>query len=163
MKLRKFLFAILIIFGINACGTRKLSPALVGNWQAPTSPITVREESSFMKFQFTRDSADFELRIDSNFQVEGSIGNAKIRASSIHCNWLLPTDQTGISYIIKLDLEGAIFEKDPLAYKEVELWLGTDFDGGEWELRYTEGMAQFPMAFPIFRKYKDGDSALSSP
>ncbi len=152
MKLRAL--AIVLVFLFSACGPWKVDPNLVGHWQSDKTALTVRTEPSRMQFEFTKDSAAYHIIIHEDFSLSGTIGAARIKEGSIHCNWVFPTSQTGIAYILKFDLEGPIFEGDPLAEKEVQLWLGPDYEGGEWELRYTKGSAVFPMSFPIMKRQK---------
>ena len=84
--------------------------------------------------------------------MNGKIGSAVIKNGSISTNWVLPSEITGVAYTIKCKLTGKIFENDPLESKEVQFWIGPQFEEIDWELRYTTNGAQFPMAFIYFRK-----------
>jgi hypothetical protein len=43
---------------------------------------------------------------------------------------------------------GPLFEKDPLARKQMEIWITPEDEKGNrsFEIRYTDGMSKFPMA-----------------
>jgi hypothetical protein len=93
------------------------------------------------------------VEINGNKTASGSIGLATFNNAKIRKNPGLPL-MTGVSYIIECGRIGKIFENDPLISKEVEIWLGPVSENRtfEAELRYTEGLAVFPMAGLLFSK-----------
>ncbi len=85
-----------------------------------------------------------------------------VRTKSENGKFVFTSDSAIITLRINSDhtVNGSVgsakFENDPLASKEVELWLaplqGKIIDA---ELRYTEGWSHFPMAGIIFNKIED--------
>jgi hypothetical protein len=116
--------------------------------------ITVRTEPKWMKFEFTSDIAFIKLTIDSNKKASGFIGSAEFINGKIKKNGGDP-DKTGVAYIIQCGSIGKIFSNDPLDNKKVEIWLSPLKGDMHAELRFTDGMAQFPMADLTLRKVKD--------
>lgn len=146
------LFAICVLC---SCSTQKsaIPPELIGEWKSDMTNITVRTELKWMKFEFTSDITSVDLTIDSNKTAHGFIGSAEFNNGKIRKNGGNP-DRTGVAYIVQCGQVGKIFSNDPLGKKEVEIWLGPIKGEMHAELRYTEGMAQFPMADIIFRKVR---------
>lgn len=146
---------VLLVFSLHSCGQKSIPPELVGHWKAPNNLITVRTKPDG-NWKFTSDTADITFNINKDHTVDGSIGSAKFENGKIKLNWLLPVRMTGITFSIQCGKVGKIFENDPLDLKEVELWLGPVIEGTiDGELRYTQGLAYFPMAGGIFTKEED--------
>ncbi|NVO18706.1 MAG: hypothetical protein HXX13_03350 [Bacteroidetes bacterium] len=147
--LKSKLYIILLLLFFSSCNSNKwvLPQVYVGKWFSPKSKITVRTKPHFASFEFTSDSAAISIRINSDKTADGSIGSAVFTHGMIRKNRGNP-ERTGVSYIIECGEIGKIFKIDPKERKEVELWLGPISKNGtiEGELRYTEGMSQFPMA-----------------
>jgi len=145
----------LLSFLMQSCGQRSIPPELVGHWTTQKHLITVRTKPEG-NWMFTSDTAYITFTINNDHTVDGLIGSAKFENGKIELNWLLPTKMTGIAFNLKCGKIGKIFEDDPLDSKEVELWLGPIIKGTiDGELRYTQGMAHFPMAGAIFTKAGD--------
>jgi hypothetical protein len=75
--------------------------------------------------------------------------------------WIFTSDTATITIKINSDHSvtgtiGKIFPDDPLSNKDVQLWLAP-MEGNriDTELRYTQGMAQFPMAGMLLMKDED--------
>lgn len=118
----------------------------IGDWNCSNHAVIVRTYAFGDGFTFSKDSASVSLRIDKNKTASGNIGNATFSRAIIKRN-KVNTDLSGIAYTIECGEIGKIFPGDPLPKKEVELWLLPIKNGQlEAELRYTEGMAVFPMA-----------------
>jgi hypothetical protein len=142
-----------IVFLITSClDSKDVSPEYIGNWKTNEVELTIRTSPEKNKYEFTGGLAVFDLEIKSDNTATGKIGQAEFSNAKIKKNPGNP-ENTGISYIIKCGSIGKIFEYDPLAQKEVELWLCPLKNGKfESELRYTEGWAHFPMAGMVFEK-----------
>ncbi len=151
----KWLFLMLIL-SMSSCVTKKwvVPPEFVGHWKSDMTKITVRTEPAWMKFNFTSGMSRVEITIDTNKTASGFIGAAAFKNGVIRKNGGDP-ERTGVAYIIQCGSIGKIFPEDPLEQKEVELWLGPVKGHMNAELRFTERMAQFPMADLKFRKMKN--------
>ena len=136
----------------NSCGTKTIHQNIIGEWKSEKHKITVRTKVKFMEFNFISDSTYTRLIINEDKTVTGHIGLAEIKNGRISTNWLLPSKMTGVAYKIKCKLIGKIFENDPLEMKDVQFWIGPEFNETNWELRYTTKGAHFPMAFIFFDK-----------
>ncbi len=134
------------IFFLVACGPTTLDTAIFGTWESAPHKVTVRTKPEGMGFRFFSDTVTTLLVISPDKTVSGKIGEATIEEGKIGTNWLLPSRMTGVACTIKARLEGKIFDSDPLDTKEVQFWIGPEFKQDDWELRYTTGGAQFPMA-----------------
>jgi len=146
---------LLLVFFLHSCGQRSIPPELVGHWTTQKHLITVRTKPEG-NWMFTSDTAYITFTINNDHTVDGLIGSAKFENGKIKLNWMLPTRMTGIAFNIECGKIGKIFENDPLASKEVQLWLGPIIKGTiDGELRYTQGQAHFPMAGGIFTKEED--------
>jgi hypothetical protein len=143
---------VILIFLLHSCGQTNIPPELAGHWTTQKLRISVRTKPEG-NWQFTADSAIIKLNINKDHTADGNIGSAKFENAKIKTNWLLPTKMTGIAFSIECGKIGKIFENDPLDLKEVELWLaplkGTTIEA---ELRFTQGLAYFPMAGGILTK-----------
>jgi hypothetical protein len=143
---------VILIILLPSCGQRNIPPELVGHWTTQKQLITVRTKPSG-NWQFSSDSAIIKLKINKDYTADGYIGSAKFENGKIKTNWLLPTKMTGIAFSIECGKIGKIFENDPLDLKEVELWLAPlKGNTTEAELRFTQGLAYFPMAGGILNK-----------
>lgn len=145
--------AILASIMLQSCGNWIVPPELVGQWETDLHKITVRSEPEKGNFIFTSDSAKIVIKIKSDKAVTGFIGAAGFENGILKKNWGNP-EKTGVAYIIKCGSIGKIFEIDPLINKDVQLWLSPPSDNIDAELRYTQGMAQFPMAGITITKTK---------
>lgn len=148
---------LLILFSIElficSCGTWTITPEIYGTWKSAQHKITVRTETGFMKYEFIKDSTFSTLTINENKTVDGFVGSAKIKNGTISTNWFLPAGMTGVGYTIECELIGKIFENDPLEIKDVEFWISPLKENISAELRYTQGLAKFPMAhINLFKK-----------
>jgi hypothetical protein len=142
-----------MFFFLQSCGQRTIPPEIVGQWRSDKNIITVRTRDKKTGYHFTSDSAIITFIINSDYTVEGSIGSAKFKNGKFKTNGLMPIKMTGISFTIECDSVGKIFDNDPLESKEVEIWLGP-LEGNifDAELRFTQGLAHFPMAGMIFTR-----------
>ena len=141
----KPLLLVALALFLSTCGQKDIPAELVGTWVNEQHPITVRTEPSPMKFEFFNGTASTQLTIHADHSVTGNIGNAQIKNGQITTNWFLPVGMTGVAFTIVCELEGPIFEGDPLIKKEIQFWAGP-FDGPiDTEIRYTSAGAQFPM------------------
>jgi hypothetical protein len=144
---------ILATFLLYSCGQMHIPAEMIGNWKTGKIPVTVRTKDKIKRFIFTSDSAVISFRIDDDHTVTGSIGSAKFENAKIKTNWLLPVKMSGLAFTIECGKIGKIFENDPLDSKEVELWLAPLKENTiDAELRYTQGLAYFPMAGSILIK-----------
>ena len=146
----------------QACGPSSVDPRLFGYWQTKMSSITVREEVSRMNFEFTTGQAECSIVIHEDMSVTGIIGGASLKNGVIGRNRsLLPPSITGVGYRVETELEGKIFDEDPLGNQQVELWIihpMTDHDSFQAGLRYTQNNAQFPMAQLTFNRIEGHSS-----
>jgi len=142
---------VLSAFFLSSCGEWTLPPELVGDWKSEKILITVRTKVE-KEWVFTSDTASIILVINSDQSVRGTIGTASFEDGVIKKNRGNP-ETTGCAQIIKCGSIGAIFPDDPLSSKDVQLWLAP-MEGNriDTELRYTQGMNQFPMAEMILMK-----------
>ncbi|MCX6275651.1 MAG: hypothetical protein NTV09_10645 [Bacteroidetes bacterium] len=143
---------ILFLGTITSCSTIKweVPSAYVGQWNTGEQKITVRTHPKG-GYQFTSDSARLTIEINGDKKVSGRIGLAEFDQGILERNTGNP-DITGVAYIIKCGRIGKIFENDPLETKEVEIWLSPVEEKMKAELRFTEGMAVFPMGELTFSK-----------
>lgn len=151
-----FIYIILMLALLfNSCGLHKwtVPSELLGQWKSDMTKITVRTEPHWMKFDFTSDVSFAKIAIDSNKIANGFIGSAEFKNAKLIKNGGNP-DKTGVAYIIQCGQIGKIFSNDPLENKKVEIWLSPIKGDMHAELRYTDGMAQFPMADFRFKKVK---------
>lgn len=137
-----------------SCKTFVLPDEFTGYWKSAGSKITVRTMEKFARFTFTSDSATIFIHINEN-KASGKIGNAGFDNAVIVKNTGNP-EKTGVAYIVKCGKIAGIFKGDPLDSKEVELWLGPLKNNNSLmhcELRFTEGLALFPMAgFDLYKQ-----------
>jgi hypothetical protein len=144
------LFLLVSLF--TSCEEISISAEMIGSWKSETIPVTVRTHSLKTGFVFTSDTAVIKFIIGSDNKASGSIGSARFVNAGIRKNGGNP-DITGVAYSIECGSIGKIFENDPLDEKEVELWLGQVKDNTiDAELRYTQGLAYFPMAGAVFTR-----------
>ena len=138
-------------FFLSSCGDWTLPPELVGGWKSDKILITVRTKVE-KEWVFISDTASITIVINSDHSVRGTIGAASFEDGVIKKNRGNP-ETTGCAQIIKCGSIGTIFPDDPLSNKNVQLWLAP-MEGNriDTELRYTEGMNQFPMAGMILMK-----------
>ena len=150
---RKFLVLLLNAFLISQFSCNKeITPEFIGNWEAESTKITVRTQDDNGEYHFTSDNATATLQILSDNTASGTIGSASFFNAPVKKNFGDP-DLTGIAYIVKCGDINKIFPDDPLATKEVQIWLTpVTNDIMEGELRYTEGLADFPMAGLMFHR-----------
>ncbi len=142
-------FPVFFSFFLSSCNTLTLQTSYIGDWQSSKNSIVVRTSPSFMKFNFTTDSATSFIKINGNNTVSGNIGTAIFVNGKIKNNY-----GSGVAYIVECGKIGKIYTKDPLEKKEVELWLLTmnGNDSLKAELRFTENMSAFPMADIFFTR-----------
>jgi hypothetical protein len=152
VKMGLHILATSLLFSCNS--SKWIVPGeYVGEWQAGHQKITVRTHSLKTGYQFTSDSVTIKIIINENKTVSGTIGMTAFENVSLKKNSGNPKI-TGISYIVRCGKIGKIFTNDPLDLKEVELWLSPIKENMNAELRYTEGLAVFPMAGFNFIKVK---------
>jgi hypothetical protein len=153
MKIGNCTMIVLIAIILSSCGNWTVPEEVVGQWKSDKCKITVRTEPRLMKFEFIQDSAVVILNIKSDKTVSGLIGTAPFENGKIRKNKGNPK-VTGIAYIVECGKIGKIFNHDPLDLKEVELWISPLNTEIKAELRFTEGMAVFPMGDIVFVKVK---------
>lgn len=147
------MFSIILIIGMmTGCKIAKwdVPSACLGHWNTGEQKITVRTHPKG-GYQFTTDSARLAIEIYANKVVSGRIGLAEFDHGILKRN-TGNADITGVAYIIKCGRIGKIFENDPLESKEVEIWLSPVQEKMKAELRYTEGLAVYPMGELTFTK-----------
>ncbi len=145
---------VLSAFFLSSCGDWTLPPELVGEWKSDKILITVRTKVE-KEWVFTSDTTIITIIINSDHSVSGAIGAASFAKGVIIKNRGNP-ETTGCAQVIKCGSIGKIFPDDPLSNKDVQLWLAPmEGDRIDTELRYTEGMAQFPMAGMLLMKDDD--------
>lgn len=137
---------LVIILMLVSCKDWEIPDAYCGSWETDKTNITVRTSPKWMEFEFHKGTGIVSLDIKKDKTVSGSIGLATFENGIVKKNKGNPKI-TGIACIIQCGSIGKIFPEDPLESKEVEIWVypATD-DGIGGELRYTEGLAVFPMA-----------------
>jgi len=146
---------VLSIFLLSSCRNWTLPPELVGDWETERIMVTVRSKLAKKQWVFTSDSVSISITIHSDHRVTGTIGTATFENGKIRKNPGNP-EKRGLSEIIECGSIGKIFENDPLDAKEVQLWLPPIEDNSiDAELRFTEGMAHFPMAGMLLKKVGD--------
>jgi len=146
------------LFFSSSCSSSKwiVPPEYIGEWETGMGKITVRTKLKHEPFHYTSGIAAARIRMNNDKTVTGQIGLAEFTNARLKRNPGLPWE-TGVEYIIECGRIGKIFENDPLDLKEVEIWFSPiNLQGGSnSSLRYTEGLAQFPMARLLFRKVKN--------
>jgi len=145
---------VLLAFFLVSCGNWTVPAELVGEWKSGETQITVRTKVE-KEWVFTSGPATIVLTIHSDQSVSGTIGTAAFENGVILKNRGNP-ETTGCAQVIKCGSIGKIFPDDPLSSKEVQLWLAPmEGNSIDTELRYTEGMAHFPMAGFLLTKVDD--------
>ena len=145
---------VLTAFFLSSCEEWTVPPELVGEWKSGELLITVRTKTD-KEWIFISDSAMIAITLNSDHSVTGTIGAASFANGVIIRNRGNP-ETTGCAQVIKCGSIGKIFPDDPLSNKDVQLWLAP-MDGNriDTELRYTQGMSQFPMAGMFLMKGDD--------
>jgi hypothetical protein len=139
-------FYLLTTFFFFSCSSKwVVPPDYLGEWQTGKQKITVRTHQRHSGYQFTSDSAIVIIKIFDNKTVSGSVGDALFENAVLIKNSGNPKI-TGVSFVVRCGKIGKIFPNDPLDSKEVEIWLSPVKNSMNAELRYTEGLAVFPMA-----------------
>jgi hypothetical protein len=145
---------VLTAFFLSACGDWTLPPELVGEWKSVKILITVNAKVE-KEWVYISDTATITIKINSDHSVSGTIGAASFENGVIIKNRGNP-ETTGCAQVIKCGPIGTIFPDDPLSNKDVQLWLSPmEGNGIDTELRYTQGMSQFPMAGMFLMKGDD--------
>lgn len=154
MKAFRIVFLLILsigFFSVKSCD-KEVTEEFIGNWEAELSEITVRTKDSNGDWKFTRDSVAAGLEIFSDNTASGYIGFATFQDAKVKKN-SGNSDVTGVAYTVECGDIGKIFPDDPLDLKEVEIWLSPLKDEMmEGGVRYTEGLAHFPMGdLPFYR------------
>jgi hypothetical protein len=142
-------FILLFIWGCNS--SRLLPLSLIEHPKCLPLIITVRTHEHH-EYQFIKDSVLFEINFlnqNNHALAKGRIGLSSFDNCPVRYNQgLLPPSITGIEWIVTCDNMGPLFEKDPLARKQMEIWITPEDEKGNrsFEIRYTDGMSKFPMA-----------------
>jgi hypothetical protein len=137
------------LFSVVSCD-KEISAEFIGSWEAGSTEITVRTQDDEGEYHFISDTASAKIQIFSDNTASGTIGSASFSNVDIKKNFGNPKN-TGIAYIVKCGKISKIFPDDPLSLKEVQIWLTpVENEMMEGELRYTEGIAHFPMAGLMF-------------
>ena len=140
---------------LSSCYNWTLSPEMLGTWESENIEITVRTKTAEKEWIFITDSARISVTIHADQLVTGSIGTATFEKGKIRKNAGNP-EKRSLTEIIECGSIGKIFESDPEESKDVQLWLSPLEDHTiDTELRFTGGMAQFPMAGFILKKVGD--------
>ena len=138
-----------IFVSILSCSNSKraIQNDYIGQWESEKVKITVRTKEKNEPYKFISDYAVVSFKITEGKTASGQIGQTRFENVSIKKNPELLWE-TGVEYIIECGSVGKIFNADPLSSKEVEIWICPLEQKGKLkaELRYTEGMAVFPMA-----------------
>lgn len=148
MKTIKLLFASCITYLLFiSCAPWEVPTHLVGNWQAKQK-VTVRQKQNG-KFVFIAapDSIPVKFSIDKDGKVSGQIGNATFENCKVVKNrgdlgrkLNLATD-----YVIKGELNGAIFEGDPNLKKEISAPFDVNENKMKGSLFQMFGIDLYPM------------------
>ncbi len=140
-----------ILFLLSSCFKKEFPDHIFGEWTTGVIDITVRIEPRLGQFEFITGKGIITFTINQDQTVDGQIGMAKFEDATFVKNWGKPgADRIDIS--IQCGYISEIFKGDPLSNKEVEIWMGPIEDRSDAELRYTEGMADFPMASFVLEK-----------
>lgn len=134
-----------LVFLLFSCQKEELPSYFFGEWLSGEIDITVRIEPRMGQFEFIDGTGIISLTVREDETVDGHIGTADFQGA--------PLDQRSGVYgsqvnriRIMCDSIGEIFPGDPLENKEVEIWMDLAAGSSDAELRFTEGMANFPMA-----------------
>jgi len=151
-KLVIVIFLLPALFHLS-CGQKRIPDDMIGVWKTDTIGVSVRTKHETRGFEFTSGKAVIIIKIHDDHSVTGTIGSAKIEKGKIRPNWILPVKMSGLAFTIYCGKIGKIFENDPLDSKEVELWLPLPEKGTlNIGLRYTQGLAWYPMARGILTR-----------
>jgi hypothetical protein len=149
----QFIQKISVLIGIlilTSCGSDSVSipDKIKGTWTSSKQKITIRNKTETGQYAFFSDSLDVSFEIHDDNTASGSIGSESFSKGKIKKNKGLPPHLTGVAYIIECGRVGKLFPADPLDGKTVELWISPDAgnDNLEAELRYSDGVEDFPMA-----------------
>lgn len=142
---------LLLLLIALSCSKKELPEGYEGTWISDLTEITVRVEPKAGQYEFITGKGLITVTIHEDKTADGEIGQATFSNAEI----ILPvfTSQTGGTHLrIKCGAIGQIFPADPLESKEVEIWMGPIEETCDSEMRYTENMADFPMASISFSK-----------
>jgi len=141
-------FTVLLFF--VACGSDSVSLTenIKGTWISKGQKITIRSKVENSEDVLYSDTLDVEFEILKDNTAKGTIGNQSFSDGKIKKNKGLPPHLTGVAYIIDCGTIGKLFTTDPLERKNVEIWISPLASDNimKAELRYTDGMEDFPMA-----------------
>ena len=144
-----FIVPILIIGGCRT--SHELPLSLTKHKKNVSVSITVRTHE-FNEYQFVKDTVEFEISFENQNNspvAKGQIGMATFEQCPVRYNQgILPPSITGIEWIVSCERMGKLFAQDPLENKQMEIWVSPEDENGQrsFEIRYTDGMAKFPMA-----------------
>ncbi len=130
---------------VISCSKKELPDYIYGEWTSEEIEITVRLEPNPGQFEFFDGKGVVTLTINQDQTVDGHIGRANFEnAPFTKTLGKFGSDQIDIR--IKCGYISEIFIGDPVSRKEVEIFMGLNEESSDADLRYSEGMANFPMA-----------------
>jgi len=124
----------------------------IGNWEGDKDKITVRYKLNTQQHsQFISDSAIIRIEINDDKTVSGFIGSSAIDSGKIVRSWSFP-GLRNVEYHVECALIGKIFEKDPLAFKKVDIWITLQNENGKIKADLRPIRTNFPMALMLLDK-----------
>lgn len=148
MKIFSNILAFICVFSFASCKQWEVPSHLVGNWQS-RQKLTVRTKTDG-KFVFIEapDSVQLRFTIDAKGNISGKIGNADLVNCTVEKNrgelgrkLNLATD-----YVVKGELNGAIFPNDPQPFKKISAPFNVDNNKMDGSLFQLFGFDLYPMS-----------------
>lgn len=124
MKTAKLLLACFSVYLLLAsCKEWELPPDLIGDWQSKQKVTVRKKENGKYVFLDAPDSLLLHFSIDYTGNVKGQLGNAVFKNCKVlkNRNELERKLNLATDYVIKGELEGAIFPNDPYLKKEISI------------------------------------------
>ncbi len=125
----------------------------LGAWQSATHKITVRTYISKEEYKTINDTVNAMLILNKNKTASGTVGYINFENLAVK-QVSKKTDISGDSYVIKIKDASKLFDRDPIAKKELEIWFSPINGRIEAELREGKGKKLYRMSVLKFHRRK---------
>jgi len=151
---RVIVLALFVLF-MNSCKSNKWSmpSRYLGAWQSATHKITVRTYINKEEYKTITDTINAILILNKDKTASGTIGYINFENIAIK-QVSKKTEITGDSYVVKLKDASKLFDRDPIAKKELEIWFSPINGRIEAELREVNGRKLYRMGVLKFQRRK---------
>lgn len=125
----------------------------LGAWQSATHKITVRTPINKEDYTTTSDTINATLILNKEKTASGNIGPINFENIAIE-QVSKKTEFSGASYVIKIKDATKLFDRDPIAKKDIEIWFSPINGRIEAELREGKGKKLYRMGVLKFHRRK---------